>query len=162
MVHFHRTIWHVWRGHESVLPPPGPENGALLQSLQRLTRVSGTQRMRFHARHEARRRKAMADEDLLEYLKKCMGEQAGPRGSVIAISFWLGSLTLSSLVRFYEDNDQKMWFHHPQSKQVTWVGEGESIHGSDTSGPLGLEWFAKHVNWNAFRLEVRQWPKNEV
>eukprot|EP00913_Durusdinium_trenchii_P031607 g29598.t1 len=62
----------------------------------------------FHARHEARRRKAMADEDLLEYLKKCMGEQAGPRGSVIAISFWLGSLTLSSLVRFYEDNDQKM------------------------------------------------------
>lgn len=50
----------------------------------------------------------MADEDLLEYLKKCMGEQAGPRGSVIAISFWLGSLTLSSLVRFYEDNDQKM------------------------------------------------------
>ncbi|CAK9019045.1 Pyruvate dehydrogenase [NADP(+)], partial [Durusdinium trenchii] len=38
----------------------------------------------FHARHEARRRKAMADEDLLEYLKKCMGEQVtGERVTVL-------------------------------------------------------------------------------
>lgn len=52
-----------------------PEHAKLLQDAMK---------DEFTSRHESRRRKAMGDEDLLEYLKKCMGEQVtGERVTVL-------------------------------------------------------------------------------
>eukprot|EP00437_Effrenium_voratum_P033959 CAMPEP_0181476616 /NCGR_PEP_ID=MMETSP1110-20121109/41797_1 /TAXON_ID=174948 /ORGANISM="Symbiodinium sp., Strain CCMP421" /LENGTH=1846 /DNA_ID=CAMNT_0023601901 /DNA_START=106 /DNA_END=5646 /DNA_ORIENTATION=- len=52
-----------------------PEYASMLQ---------GAMKNEFHARHETRKRKAMGDEDLLEYLKKQMGEQVtGERVTVL-------------------------------------------------------------------------------
>jgi len=52
-----------------------PEHAKLLQDAMK---------DEFTNRHESRRRKAMGDEDLLEYLKKCMGEQVtGERVTVL-------------------------------------------------------------------------------
>ncbi|OLP81965.1 Pyruvate dehydrogenase [NADP(+)], mitochondrial [Symbiodinium microadriaticum] len=63
------------RNRFTSLQRTAPEHAKLLQDAMK---------DEFTSRHESRRRKAMGDEDLLEYLKKCMGEQVtGERVTVL-------------------------------------------------------------------------------